>query len=116
MRKRTKRSEGAVLWTPQGENPEQRAMQSTSSLGAFTAMNLGVAYDTRKEIESLRAQVSTLHDNLQKATEKCTIMETRAEWEQNEHKVVITENEELKKKVKDLQSDLEASKLSRLDT
>ena len=43
-------------------------------------------------------------------------MATRAEREQNEHKAVAAENEELKKKMKDLQYDLEASKLLRLDT
>ena len=67
MRKRTKKSEGAILWTPQGDRPEQRAMQSASALGAFTAMNLGAADNSRKEIESLKAQVSAPTENLQKA-------------------------------------------------
>lgn len=68
-----------MLWTPQGENPEQRAMQSAFSLGAFAAMNFGTADDARKEIESLRSQVSTLQNTLQKDTEECTVMVTRAE-------------------------------------
>ena len=68
MRKRTKKYEGAILWTPQGDRPEQRAMQSASALGAFAAMNLGATDDSRKEIESLRAQVSAMTESLQKAS------------------------------------------------
>ena len=64
MRKRTKKSEEAVIWTPQGENPEQSAMQSASALGVFAAMNLGAVDDARREIESLRAQVLELQTSL----------------------------------------------------
>lgn len=80
------------------------------------AMNLGAADDTHREIESLREQVSALWESLQKATEECTVMATRAEQEQDKQKALVAEKEELKKQVKDLQSDLETSKLSRLDT
>jgi len=48
--------------------------------------------------------------------EECTVMATRAEQEQDKQKALAAEKEELKKQVKDLQSDLETSKLSRLDT
>lgn len=54
-------------------------MQSASALGAFAAMNLGVVDDARKEIKSLRAQVSELHNSLQKAIEECTFMAAKAE-------------------------------------
>lgn len=91
-------------------------MQSASALEAFVAMNLGAVDDAHKEIKSLRSQVSILQSNLQKATEECTVMATKAKQKQNEHEAVAAENEELKKQVQNLQSDLEASKLSRLDT
>lgn len=41
---------------------------------------------------------------------------TKAEQKQTEHEAVTAINEELKKQVESLQSNLEASKLSRLDT
>ena len=55
MRKRTKKTEVVILWTLQGDKPEQRAMESASALGTFAAMNLGEADESWKEIESLRA-------------------------------------------------------------
>lgn len=48
MRKKTKKSEEAVIWTPQGENPEQRAIPSAFALGAFAAMNLGAVDGVRR--------------------------------------------------------------------
>lgn len=115
MRKRMKRSEGAILWTPQGDKPEQRAMQSASTLGAFAAMNLGAANDSRREIESLRVQVSMLQESLQKTMTECIAMAARAEREQDRRKALASEKEELERQVKDLQSNLETSKLSRSD-
>lgn len=53
MQKKSKKSKEAVIWTPQGENLEQRAIQSTSTLGAFVAMNLGTIDDVHRQIESL---------------------------------------------------------------
>ena len=79
LRKRTKRFEGAILWTPQGDKPKQRAMQFASALGAFATMNLGAEDDSRREIESLRAEVSALQESLQKTTTECTTMTARAE-------------------------------------
>ena len=79
MRKRTKKAEGAILWTPQGDKPEERAMESASALGAFAAMNLGAADDTPKEMESLRAQVSALTQDLEKASLEQAVMTARME-------------------------------------
>ena len=64
-------------------------MQSASSLGDFAAMNLGAADDTRREIESLRTQVSVLKESLRKATEECTVMATRVEKEHDKHKTLV---------------------------
>ena len=50
MRKRNRKAEGAFLWTPQGDKPEAREMESASALGAFVAMNLGAVDESRKEI------------------------------------------------------------------
>jgi len=113
MRRRTKRAEGVILWTPQGEKPEERGMQSASGLGAFTAMNLGAADDSRREIESLISQVPTLTQDLQKASLEHAVLIARAEEEQGKQKVSVAEKEVLRKQVENLHADLENANLSR---
>jgi len=97
VRRKTKKSGEAVVWTPQGENPKQRVMQSASALGEFTAMNLGAVYDVRREMESLRTQVANIQIDLQKAKDECVTITNKAEQKQTEQDAVIAANEELKK-------------------
>ena len=79
-------------------------------------MNLGAVDDVHREIESLWTQVSRLQISLQKATEECATIANKAKQKQTESEAVIAVNEELKKQVESLQSNMVASKLSRLDT
>ena len=115
VRRKTKKSGETVVWTSQGENPEQRAIHSASTLGAFVAMNLGAVDDVCREIEYLRTQVSELQISLQKATEECATIANKFEQKKTKQYVVIVVNEELKKQVESLQSDLVVSKLLRLN-
>ena len=92
MRRRTKKAEGVVLWAPQGEKPEERAMESASALGAFVAMNLGAADESRKDIESLRAQVSVLTRDLQKSSLEHTDLTSRLEQECAKQMDLVEEN------------------------
>lgn len=109
MRRRTKKVEGVILWTPQGDKPEERVMQSTSALGAFAAMNLGATDDSWKEIESLRTQVTALTQDLQKYSLEHVVSTARAEQEQDKQRILAAEKEELQKQVENLRIDLENS-------
>ena len=55
-------------------------------------MNFRAVDDVRREIESLRTQVSGLQISLQKAMEECAMIANKAEQD-----AVIAVNEELKK-------------------
>lgn len=95
MRRRTKRAEGVVVWTQQRERPEERSIQSTSALGAFAVMNLSMADDTRKEIESLRTQVAVLTQDLHISSLERVVLMTRAEQEESKQRILAAEKEEL---------------------
>lgn len=97
MRRRTKRTEGVILWTSQGDGPKERSIQSASALGPFAVMNLGATDDTRKEIESLRTQVAVLTQDLHRSSLERVVLTARAEQEERKQRILVVEKEELQK-------------------
>ena len=112
VRRRTKKAEGLVLWAPQGEKPEERVMESASALGTFAVMNLGAADESRREIETLRAQVSILTADLQKTSSKRADLIAQLEQECVKQEVMAEANLSLQNQVKDLRAELKDSEIS----
>jgi len=115
IRRRTKKAEGVVLWAPQGERPEERVMESASALGTFAIMNLGAADESRKEIEALRAQVSILAQDLERASSERADLTAQLEQECVKQEVMAKANQSLQNQVKDLRAELKDSEISKAE-
>ena len=53
VRKNTKENESLVMWTSKVVTPEDKAVETASVIGAFTALNYEQAKEVCKEIHSL---------------------------------------------------------------
>ena len=115
IRKRTKKAEAAILWTPQGENPTERAVDSTFALGMFAVMNLGAVDESRKETESLRAQVSELTRDLRKASLENIALTSQLEQERDKQKDLAAAKQDLQEQVDCLRADLEKAGASKAE-
>jgi len=126
MRKRAKRTEANILWTPQGGNPTERAVDSAAALGMFAVMNLGAVDESRKETELLRAQVEELSRDLRKASlERATLdsqleqeratLNSQLEQEREKQRDLAADKYNLQEQVSSLKADLEKTRVSQAD-